>query len=475
MLVPTLQLTLLLAWSQISVGLVFAADQLDGLEGVWRREGYGEMIKIDNTHVVLYQVTKISCYPVEAIERAEAVKGLAKIQVNRRGTRLKLRAVADLNLQRYRRLVSSDPSNPLLALPNHCQEGGTVRTTDALHNFNVFWQTFAENYPFFARNSVDWQKQHDRFRPFVHTETTQEDLRKILFEMTLPLDDGHASLFDTEIRSRRPVEERLVKEWFEFHQAEFPEFEDFLESERAIFDHVFASRYLDGEVASAANDQMHWGFLHDHIGYVRIDSMDGYTNLGDRKDDLDEARRTIKRVLKDVAGASAVVIDLRWNDGGTDVTGLLMAGWFNDHKQVAFSKRARDEQGFTRPQFVKIKSRGPRAFRGPIFVLTSGITASAAEVFILALRARGHVVQIGEKTAGAFSDSLMRVLPNGWEFTLSNEVYLDRRNRLFEGRGLPVDVEALFFQTTDRKLGIDPAIEEVLANLSNSHYYKRRR
>ncbi len=474
MLVLTLLLTLLLTWSQvISVGLVFAGDPFDGLEGVWRRQGYGETIKIDKTHVVIYQVTSISCYPVESFERAEAVRGLAKIQVNRRGTRLNLRQVADINLQRYRRMVSSDPSHPLLALPKLCQEGGTARTSDPIHNFDVFWQTFAENYPFFALSSVDWQKQYGLFRPFVHIETTPEDLQKILFEMTLPLDDGHATLLGTQIRSPRPDEGRLVEEWFEFHQAEFPEFLDFLQSERAIFNDVFASRYLKSEMKAAANAQIQWGFLQDQIGYLRIDSMDGYTNSGDRKDDLDETRRTIKRVLKDFAGVSTVVIDLRWNSGGTDETGLLMASWFNDRKQVAFSKRAWDEEGFTRPQFVKIKSRGQRAFRGPIFVLTSGITASAAEVFILALQARGHVVQIGEKTAGAFSDAIVRILPNGWEFELSNEVYLDRKNRLFEKQGIPVDVEAFFFEATDRKLGIDPAIEEVLSHVSNFDYQKR--
>ena len=471
-----LRLTLLLASSQlIFTGLAFADDSFDGLEGVWRREGYGEILTIDKTHVVLYQVTNISCYPVESIERTAAAKGLAKIRVNRRGTRLNLREVADLNLQRYRRLRSSDPSNPLLALPRHCQEGGTARTSGPIHNFDVFWHTFAENYPFFVLNSVDWQEQYDRFRPFVHTETTPEDLQKILVDMALPLDDGHASLLDTQIRSLRPVEERLVKEWFQFHQAEFPEFIDFLQLERATFDHLFASRYLDSEMKDAANDQIQWGFLQDHIGYLRIDSMDDYSNSGDPKDDLDEARRTIKRVIKDFSGASAVVIDLRWNSGGMDETGLLMASWFNHNKQVAFSKRAKDEKGFTRPQFVKVKSRGRKAFRGPIFILTSGITASAAEVFILTLRARGHVVVIGEKTAGAFSDAMIRILPNGWEFNLSNEVYLDRQNRLFEKRGIPVEVTATFFEATDRKLGIDPAIEELLAHVSNSHYYKRRR
>ena len=46
---------------------------------------------------------------------------------------------------------------------------------------------------------------------------------------------------------------------------------------------------------------------------------------------------------------------------------------------------------------------------------------------------------IGENTAGTLSDIPGKPLPNGWEFILSNEVYLDADSVSFEGVGITPD------------------------------------
>ena len=80
------------------------------------------------------------------------------------------------------------------------------------------------------------------------------------------------------------------------------------------------------------------------------------------------------------------------------------------------------------------------ALATPVIVLTSGMTASAAEIFVMAMRVLPHVTVIGEPTSGEHSDMLGRMLPNGWEFTLSNEEYVLAGGEVFERAGVPPEV-----------------------------------
>ncbi|ARX89050.1 protease [Streptomyces alboflavus] len=57
--------------------------------------------------------------------------------------------------------------------------------------FDVFWQSYEENYPFFAAKGIDWHAMRDRYRPKVHADTTPEELFAIFSEMLDPA-RGHA-------------------------------------------------------------------------------------------------------------------------------------------------------------------------------------------------------------------------------------------------------------------------------------------
>ena len=47
--------------------------------------------------------------------------------------------------------------------------------------------------------------------------------------------------------------------------------------------------------------------------------------------------------------------------------------------------------------------------------------------------------RIGSRTNGAISDALQKTLPNGWHFSLSNEIYTDNNDKHYENIGIPVD------------------------------------
>src|SRR6185312_943777 len=86
---------------------------------------------------------------------------------------------------------------------------------------------------------------------------------------------------------------------------------------------------------------------------------------------------------------------------------------------------------------------------GPVYLLTSDVTLSAAEVFGLYMRALPNVVQVGETTRGAFSDMIEKPLPNGWLLDISAEVYRDPDGRSYEAHGLPPKLKREVFPADD--------------------------
>ncbi len=115
------------------------------------------------------------------------------------------------------------------------------------------------------------------------------------------------------------------------------------------------------------------------------------------------------------------------------------------------------------PQPVFIEPRSSLSFAGPVYVLTSDVTVSAAEVLTLSLRALPNVTHVGSKTHGALSDVLEKKLPNGWRVTLSNEVYLDHEGVSWEGRGIPPEHEWQVFDLTNPFSGHLRSVERIIA------------
>ena len=166
--------------------------------------------------------------------------------------------------------------------------------------------------------------------------------------------------------------------------------------------------------------------------------------------------------LPDLASTTAMVIDMRINEGGFDALGLLIAGRFFDKRRLVFNKKARKGDGYG--NIVEIY-QGPTVdspYVNPIYLLTSDESFSAAETFIIAMRTLPHVTLVGEKTAGSISDILNVVLPNGWELGLSNEVYETAHNEVFESIGIPVELDATFLDSESIIQRKDLALEMVL-------------
>jgi len=78
-----------------------------------------------------------------------------------------------------------------------------------------------------------------------------------------------------------------------------------------------------------------------------------------------------------------------------------------------------------------------------------------------------NVTSVGTSTYGSLSDTLVRLLPNGWLFSQSNEVYESPQGDQYEVVGVPPDVEVEGDEDLDYYENLDKTIEEAVDLLSD--------
>lgn len=169
-------------------------------------------------------------------------------------------------------------------------------------------------------------------------------------------------------------------------------------------------------------------------------------------------------------GASRLIIDLRNNGGGAfamvplvehvlaeplDAGAFVAQRWNASHERPptqADIEMVEPWTGWSIRDFwsnatseaitrIRLTPR-PAPYTGPVMVLISGQTASAAELAADALKASGRVTLIGETTSGEMLSQKMFDLPGGFQVSLPIADYYSVANGRIEGRGVTPDVPA---------------------------------
>lgn len=428
-----------LAFAPLCVVPVAAQDHtsLRDLEGVWEMQGYGIVLQISQDRVERYDTTDISCVRTHDWKLADVEDDIRDIERRGSGYRFVWSGITHYTV------------NPLPALPSRCQQFANESIRDPLLNFWVLWHAFKENYAFFEREQVDWNRVATQFRQGLSVSTTEQELMQRFLKMLTLLNDGHVMITDDParkqwIRTREPDEllRRFIAETGITDQTE----------SRAEFARI-ADRYvmeevLKGKAQQAADNAFIWGWLGEGIGYLDV------TTMMPRMNQVDEA---MVRVLNDLGRARVLVVDARFNRGGKDSVALRIAGHLSAQRHLAFTKKAVSSDGHTEPEPIYVEPVGSTPFRGPILFLQSEKTASAGEIFALAMKVMPNVTLLGTHTHGALSDALEKRLPNGWAVRLSNEIYLAEDGEIYEGRGIPPElaIDTRGVETLQQRLQLD--------------------
>ncbi|MFI1172343.1 S41 family peptidase [Streptomyces melanogenes] len=402
-----------------TTGAAGAAER-PGPEGIWQVDDYGTVLAVHGGALDTYQVTSVSCLKGVTGTRdkdtpARYAMADGDVYTLRTGVRARLHIDGSPGDRSLRRLT---------ALPATCrapQPGA----------FDVFWQTFQENYPFFAAKGIDWKEVRDRYRPRAEAARTDAELYAILTEMVAPLHDAHVVVsadktgffgmtrpgtvvpgpgLDTKVRAfveRRDLKGRSLRP------------------------------YANGRIGYADVPAPGGG----NYGYLRLSAFSGYTETNTYAANRAELDRAVDAILTPDRAhrLRGLILDVRVNGGGSDSLGLDLAARLTDRPYFAYAKRTRH----TAPQPQHVRPAAATRYAGPVALLTGGSTFSAGETFTQAMMERpAPTTRIGEPTQGVFSDVMERALPgeghDKWWFGLPNEEFLTRDGRTtFDGVGVP--------------------------------------
>lgn len=236
-----------------------------------------------------------------------------------------------------------------------------------------------------------------------------------------------------------------------------------------------------------------FGMAAAEVGYIQLNAMDGFssdTAPGGGFAQEYSALAAVEACMQEAVpffkqhGARGVILDVRFNSGGEDHIGMTVASHFFAKPAVGFSKRSRlpmreyrgpeDQLEWTDYSIDSVITpcADPElTFAGPVAVLISGYTLSAAEVFTLIMQAHPDCTFIGAPTCGCYSDILGTELANGWIVGLSNQFYTNHEGANYEGVGLAPDMAVGDSYPSESELaeGADAVLSSAVELLSSSN------
>lgn len=405
----------------------------NSINGIWTQQGYGRIIEITDSTYTYYNTTENSCIPLakgEFEERWKIVKSYKnKLILNPGG-------IVDY------RFIRTE------TLPKICKQANDKIDNSYEVNFEIFWNTFDNHYAFFEKRNLDWRKVKKKFLPLVKKIKSDKEFYGLLKEIVETFNDGHIKLD--------------VPKTLKAKQAKKQSLQTTQNSKEDVKSDII-EKYVDN-VQAYNSGVIQFGFLKNtEIGYILVSDMNDFAdysisrNLSEKEvqnqydkikktkspieqfsDELDGVNYIMDKTLNYFKNSKAIIIDLRFNGGGYETVALKLLSYFVNEPKHILSTKAKMGDKFTKKQDY-ILMPNDRNYKNKVFLLTSNQTSSAAEIFALGALTYPRIESYGSSTNGIFSEILWKNLPNGWEFSLSNEVYSGSNGKEYEIIGVPVN------------------------------------
>lgn len=417
--------------------------------GYWRADAYGYLFEITDDEIHLFSETASHVWKqnnseyVDAWVKLDTTRNVALISEHNRVPPELVRRIHSIP-QTYR--------------PN--------ATWTRVQLFEVFAETMNENYAFFQEHAVDWNARLNKFQPQVTNDISEAALFELMLRSLDGIEDAHlhlsAKINGETQQSRLGLPSTLVGARTAFEsQTEVDDFDSYLQLRMDLISQGIAGKILRGDVNQTCN-QFVWGKTVNNVGYLMIAGMSGFADDQNRQQELTILHNGLNEILTELADTRALIIDVSTNGGGADQYSIAIASHFYDQRRLAFSKGPGSEPEIKHSIYVDRPSDQQAViYNKPIYLVTSDITVSAAEIFVLCMKDLPDVTTIGTTTRGALSDILSKTLPNGWNFGLSNEIYRDSKGVCYEAVGIPPKQSRSILNPAQADAGHAAAILEI--------------
>lgn len=289
--------------------------------------------------------------------------------------------------------------------------------TDGHADFAAVWTVIEDHYALFECKGVDPKLLRALFEPRFQRLADRAAVHGVLEEMADVLDDIHLTIRDDRTGRQSRSGDRSV--------GTGP-FDDGTFSETLI-----EANYLTSPLEPLAAETLGAGWLPGNIAYLRVRRL-GYPTT---------TRAALRGWLPTVAGADAVVVDLRHNGGGDDEAGRALLGAFANTERPYLTRRApvgnrRTGAGsWTTAERLTLQPM-TNAYLGPVIVLSDSRTISAAENALLGFKELAHATLVGELSAGAMADAVPIVAERDWTVSVAINEIRDAHGTCWEGIGV---------------------------------------
>ena len=419
--------------------------------GVWQAKGYGYVLEVTEDALNFYNVTKSFGWKGEFYD----------------GLFFKLGDDSNTAVFTMHALEPGYNVVRLKQLPPQCKVEREWKPTEV---FDAFVEVFRSHYPFFEVRNVDWEARVKEARPTVNDDMTEVALFEAMKKMLENLGDGHVYLRaeidgkERLIRSNKVDTRKRLRSSFK-PSEKFKTYQSYFRDWRKRFRASRTENTLRGKGIETCNNQIVWGRPHDRIGYIAIDGMGGYS-YGNTDSQVETLHESLNEILAKLADTDALIVDVAFNGGGSDLFSLEIASHFTDKRRLGFSKWPATEKQYRQDRYViphTEENSDATMYLKPVYLVTNDVTASAAEIFTMCMRSIPQVKTVGLNTEGALSDILVKQLPNGWELGLSNEIYTDHEGECHEGPGVAPQVEMEIFNHADvDKIGHAESMQKIV-------------
>jgi carboxyl-terminal processing protease len=406
--------------------------------GVWRAQSGGTIITLTPFTAQMYSETSVAC-----LHQLSFPAHMKLVELTQGATVSVIDAQLHLNVD-----GSLDPMilDRIDALPDTCSPANPDATPRAV--FDTLWSAMDEHYAFFDLHGVDWDARR-ALAPAVGDTMTNSALLALLSDTLQGLDDGHVQI-GAPIGYVSPAQ---GPDWLV----------DPLNRETLT---QIARDTLGTDLTTVDLTGIEYVLLPDGVGYVLIRHMDIDTPFGTTSQTA--MALAFAQVTDAMADADSIIIDLRYNPGGSDSVSFGVASHFVATPLDVFTKTTRDGSGQSAPFTAKLQPFDATPMMQPVIVLTSQLTGSAAEILTMALRDLPQVTTMGQTTSGGLSDILGFKLANGWDLGLSHQTYRTLDGQSFEAVGVPPDI-AFAITAAPLLAGEDPLLRAAFAQARSAN------
>jgi hypothetical protein len=341
------------------------------------------------------------------------------------------------------------------ALPEACGIEGSERRVEPSQLYELVTRTFDRFYAFFAERHMEWDAQKARYSERARALATDEQLFDLLTEMLKPLGDGHVNVTwsGRSFNASAPRLRTRLRDAWAAAGTTLSEGAFVSAWHRGVMESVYPVLDPDSRRSGAAG-ALEWGTIADSVGYVRINRFSDFTSGNEpRPVQYDSLVSSLSLMRTDLAATTLLIVDVALNGGGSDAAAQLVTASFADKRRPVLRYEA--DGGPSHTIVVEPAGAGERR---PVLLITSEVTASAAEAFVLMMRAFPHVTHVGERTRGGLSSLLPKPFPNGFRVTLAYQRVLDDTGTSYEGVGIPPERTVELFPDSNMAGGFAAAL-----------------